>query len=312
MTFTLLYIRRKQLLREISSLGLYTFIIAGIIFYLTIVSFRQFEKGEHAYYFMAVMIFGCLSLQFYRKDKSFIYKHIENPYWQVFSEYLVLTLPFSITAIFTRSWMYYPVFIILLFCIAQVSVSFRKKAVFKNLSSVIPATSFEWISGFRKNYIFLSGLYLSAIAFCWFRILPLFLLWFLTVSILSFYNECESVQVLRESGRTSGSYLLKKIITPSAYIIILYTPLIIINTILNPEFLLFNLIFIPAQLSLLWFAICLKYSSYSPGKMQSGNNILLIIMAILLSLPYLLPVPIILSFIYFYKANSHLNYYLDD
>ncbi len=312
MTFTLLYIRLKQLQREIRSLGLYTFVIAGIAFYLIFVSFSQFEKGVHPYSIICLLAFICVALQVYRKDKLFIYKHIENPYLQIFSEYVTLTFLFAVTAIFTRSWMYYPLLLAILFFIPYFKISFRKTAVFKNLSLVIPAASFEWIGGFRKNFIFLSGLYLSATAFCWFRILPLFLLWFLTVTIISFYNECESLQVLRESGKPSGKYLLNKLIRSNLYIIILYTPLIIINTIFNTEFLLFNLLFIPVQLSLLCFAICMKYSSYSPNKMQTGNSILLVTIALFSSLPYLLPVPIILSFVYFYEARNNLNHYLND
>lgn len=312
MLLTLLYIRVKQLQRELRSLGLYILVLTGIAFYLIFVLFRQFEKGEHAYYIICLMAFICVALQVYRKDKLFIYKHIENPYLQIFSEYVALTLPFTVTAILTRSWIYYPMLLGFLFCIPHFKISLRKKALFKNLSLVIPAASFEWISGFRKNFIFLSGLYLLATAFCWFRILPLFLLWFLTVTIISFYNECESLQVLRESGKPSGKYLLNKLIRSNLYIIILYTPLIIINTIFNTEFLLFNLLFIPVQLSLLCFAICMKYSSYSPNKMQTGNSILLITIALFSSLPYLLPVPILLSFVYFYKARNNLNYYLND
>ncbi|HEV8083164.1 MAG TPA: hypothetical protein VGP55_08195 [Chitinophagaceae bacterium] len=312
MILTLLHIRVKQLQRELRSLGLYTFLLSGVAFYLIFVSFRQFEEGVHSYSIICLLAFICVALQVYRKDKLFIYKHIENPYLQIFSEYIALTFLFAVTAIFTRSWMYYPLLLAMLFFIPYFKNSFRKTAVFKNLSLVIPVASFEWISGFRKNFIFLSGLYLLAIAFCWFRILPLFLLWFLTTTIISFYNECESLQVLRESGKPTGKYLLNKLIRSNLYIIILYTPLIIINTILNTEFLLFNLLFIPVQLSLLCFAICMKYSSYSPNKMQTGNSILLITIALFSTLPYLLPVPIILSFIYFYKARNNLNYYLND
>ncbi len=156
------------------------------------------------------------------------------------------------------------------------------------------------------------GVYLLAVAFCWFRILPLFLLWFLTTMIISFYSECESIQVLRESGETPGKFLLHKLYRHSRYIIILYTPLILINTIFNPGYLLINLLFVPVQVALVCFAIGLKYSSYRPNTMQTGNNILLTIIAFLVALPYLLPLPAVLSLVYFYKARNNLKYYLND
>ena len=39
---------------------------------------------------------------------------------------------------------------------------------------------------------------------------------------------------------------------------------------------------------------------------------LLTAIAVLVSLPYFLPLPVLLSFIYFYKAKKNLNYYLND
>jgi len=78
------------------------------------------------------------------------------------------------------------------------------------------------------------------------------------------------------------------------------------------EFLVVNLLFIPAQLSILYFAICLKYSGYKPNAYQSGNNIPLAIVSMGSALPYLLPIPIILSFFYFYKAENNLKKYLND
>ncbi len=312
MLFTLLYIRLKQLQREIRGLGLYTPILAVLAFYLIFISFRQFETGPHPYYVVCLLAFICIALQVYRKDKNFIYKHIDKPRLQIFSEYAALTLPFAATAIFTRSWMYYFFLLAILAIIPNFKFSPGKKTFFKNLSGIIPATNFEWISGVRKNFIVIAGSYLVAVAFCWFRILPLFSLWFLTVTIISFYGQCESLQVLRESSRPAVEFLIKKLIGHSACILILYTPLLIINTIFNPEFLLINFLFIPVQISLLCFAICLKYSSYSPNKTLTGNNILLMTIAIFSSLPYLLPVPLILSFVYFYKARNHLNLYLND
>jgi hypothetical protein len=312
MTLALLYIRIKQLQREIRSLGLYTPVLIVIVFYLIFVSFRKFENGQYALDIIAAAAFICTALQIYRKDKVFIYKQIEKPHLQLFSEYLALTLPFTVTALFTKSWMYYPLLPVFLFCISYLKISVRKKTVLKNLSNIIPASNFEWISGFRKSFIFFIGLYLFAVAFCWFRILPLFLLWFLTVIIISFYSECEPTQILRESGRSSKKFLLHKLISQNLFILILYVPLVIINTFLNNKLLLINLLFVPTQMSLLCFAICLKYSSYRPNKKLTENNILITIIAFLSSLPYLLPVPVILSFIYFYKAKKNLNHYLDD
>src|SRR5664279_2552477 len=160
MQLTLLYIRLKQFQRELRSLGLYTIAIATVALYLILISFRQFQTGRHAYYIVGGIVFICAALQFYRKDTSFIYKHIDKPHLQIFSEYAAISLPFAVTAIFTKSWMYFPLLVTLLFLIPYFRFSFRKKAVFKNLSRVVPATDFEWISGFRKSFIAFISVYL--------------------------------------------------------------------------------------------------------------------------------------------------------
>ena len=139
MTFPLLYIRIKQLQREIRSLGFYTFVLIAIVFYLLCVSFIQFKIGKYSLDIIVGEAAICTLLQVYRKDKLFVYKQIERPRLQIFSEYFALTLPFTITALFTRSWMYYPLLPVYLFCISYLNISIRKKTVFKNLSNVIPA-----------------------------------------------------------------------------------------------------------------------------------------------------------------------------
>jgi hypothetical protein len=308
----LLYIRWQQLQREISGLGLYLLVYIGLAGYIALAFFKQFQQGQNAIYIVIGITTVCIGLQFYRTDKSFVYKHLNNPHFQIFLEYVVLTFPFSISCIITKSWYYYPGLLILLLCIPFFKFQFEHKAIFKNLSSIIPANNFEWISGLRRNHISFISLYLAAAAFCWVRILPLFLLWLLTITISSFHNECEPIQVLRENNTSPGKYLSGKLRINIIYILVLYTPLIILNSIFNTDFLGINLLFIPMQVSMLCFAICLKYSSYKPNKNQIGNNIPLAIVSLASAVPYLLPVPAILSFIYFYKAGHNLTQYLND
>jgi len=200
----------------------------------------------------------------------------------------------------------------MLFFVPFFQFRISQKVVLKKLSAIIPASDFEWLSGVRKNYIAVIGLYSLALAFSWFRILPLFLLWFLTVVISSFYTEYESLQILREQAKSPRNYLLFKLKKSTIYILLLYLPVIIINSIFNSEYLLINLLFIPVQIAILHYAITLKYTSYKPNKSQPGNNIPLAIVSISSALPYFLPIPAILSFVYFYKAAKNLKNYLND
>jgi hypothetical protein len=312
MTASLLYIRLKQLKREIDGLSLYIIPIIAIGAYIAYVTFKEFQKGQNAVYIIITLSVFCMSIHFSRKDKGFVYKHLENPHLQIFFEYVALTLPFSISCMVTKSWYCYPVLVCILFCIPIIKFEFRQKTSFKKLSHIISATNFEWLSGFRKQYISIICLYILAIAFCWLKILPLFLLWFLTIIILSFYSECESIQVLREGNKAPKHFLIAKLKTCIIYVLILYTPIIIVNSFFNPDFLIINFLFIPIQISLLAFAICFKYSSYTANKIKTGNNLPLAIVSMGSALPHFLPVPAILFIVYFYKAKDNLKQYLDD
>lgn len=308
----LLYIRLRQLKREIDGLGLYVFVFIVLACYLVFESYQQFEQGKNSIYWVLGLVITCMALQVYRKDKSFAYKHLSNPHVQIFLEYLALTFPFSISCIITKSWYCYPLLVMLLWGIPFFKLQIKYRTVFKNISSVIPAQNFEWISGIRKQYVSLISLYVLALSFCWLKILPLFLLWLLTILIISFHSECEPIQVLRAGNKTPGKYLAHKLFLNIIYMIILYSPVLILNTLFNIDLLVVNSLFILMQISLLCFAICMKYSSYKPNKNQMGNNIPLAIVSMGAALPHFLPVPTLLSFAYFYKAKNNLKLYLND
>ena len=312
MTLPLLYIRIKQFQKELNGLGVYLLLLIPLTGFFIFFCFTVFKRGQSAYLLVTALACFCTLLQYYRKDKSFVYKHTESPHLQIFSEYVALTFPFSVSCLITKSWFWYPILLAFLLCLPFFQFKIKQKVIFKNLSSIISPSRFEWLSGLRKHFLSVLGLYILAIAFCWFIMLPLFLLWFLTVLITSFYTECESIQILREGAKSPRNFLLSKFKVCTIYIIVLYTPILTINTICNIEFLLVNLLFIPTQISILYFGICLKYTSYSPNKGRQGNNIPLAIVSMGSALPYLLPIPTILSFVYFYKAENNLKKYLND
>lgn len=312
MTKTLLYIRLRQLNREANGLGLYTLIFIAIAVALSFITYWQYNHNQKAWLIVVLLSALCLAIQFNRKDKAFIYKQLDKPHLQLFLEYLVLTLPFSITSIVSKNWFCFPLLLAILACIPFLKFQSKHRAVFKNLSSVIPASYYEWISGLRKQYIPFISFYLLAVAFSWVRIFPLFLLWFLTIMISSFFLENEPVHIVRAGNKTAREFLSGKIKTNIKYILILYSLPVIINAIFVQEFLIITLLFIPAQLALVSFATCLKYSSYKPNTNLLGNNIAFSIIAMLSALPYFLPVLVIFAIVYFFKAEKNLKMYLHD
>lgn len=308
----LLHIRLIQAKRELNSTGFGIVIVFGILLYLIYAAYTVFLKSPDAYYLTAFLFLVCVALQSYRIDKQFVYIHIRNPHFEMYSEYLAFTLVFSVSSLFTDNWICFPALVAALFLVPFLKFTVKQKTYFTTISSVIQSQDFEWISGFRKSFGILIPLYLLAIGFSWFRILPLLILWFITVIIATFYTECEPLHILKEGDPTSSQLLKRKLTRMMKYIFSLYTPVLVVNTILNPEYWILNLLFIPLQISLVGYSISLKYASYEPNKNAIGNNVILSIVSLGSIIPYFLPIPLLMAVFTYGKAKKNLNIYLND
>jgi hypothetical protein len=308
----LLKIRYAQISREMRDTGLAALLIPFLLLALIYACYSLFQKTPGAYYLTIALFGSCISFHLSRKDKSFVKGHIEHHRVEMYSEYFVLTFPFAASSLLSRNWFLYPLLLIALISVPYIGQEFRKRTWFRNLRFVIPVTAFEWISGFRKSFLLLVPLYILAIGFCWLKFLPLLLLWFINVFIASFYNEKEPLHMLKEGDPSARKFLHRKLLRHSGYVLLLFFPIILINTFFNPAFWLINLLFIPIQLSLLCFAITLKYAAYQPNTNSLGGSIILSVVSLGSIIPYLLPVPLVLSMMYYRKARINLETYLND
>lgn len=258
------------------------------------------------------LVITCYTFHSFRKDKEFLYLHSGNYHLSLYIEYSVFTFPLIFMSLLTAHWYCFFILQALLFLIPFSKITIKQRTLFRNISRIIPVSNFEWISGFRRTYIQVIPVYMLALSFSWVKILPLFLLWYLTLIISSFYNEFESINILREGNDSSKSFLRNKLLKNSCLLMLLYMPVMIINTIFNPEFILLNAGLLISQLALLIFAICFKYSSYIPNKIQYGNNLLVILVSLCASVPVLLPVPAIIAYKYYLNAKNNLKDYFND
>ena len=313
MTFTLLQIRTIQIKRELQKLGiLYKAILLLFLICAVFCTFSLYKQAETAIYTSLALIISIMSLHFSRPDKAFILKHIENPYLEILSEYIIFTIPFTILCLFTRQWYYYPITIMAFAIIVPIQFSIKQKTAIPTLSKLIPAYNFEWIGGVRKNYIFLTLCVLLALGTSWLKLFPLIPLWLFTCITIAFYQECEPLYILFAHSRTSKHFLATKIKRHCAMLITVLLPILIINSYFNPEMAWINLIFLIVELSLLVFAILLKYSTYSPNDKLSGNNILISFACVGTLIPFLLPIPLIMSIRNYGRAVNNLNSYFYD
>ena len=307
---TLIKIRLIQIKHEAKDTGTYLVLVIGTICFLVFTSYKIYLQTSYAYYLTGILLLICLSIQLNRKDKRFVYNHVKNPFLEIYAEYIAVVFPFLVTSLFTKNWLCFPILIISLLPLPLIKIYFIQKTYFKNLSILLPSTIFEWISGFRKSFTLIIPLYILAISISWFRILPLFLLWLITISIQSFYYECESIQILRERNYSSKQLINRKLISHSKYLLFFYTPILVVNTSFHNDQWFVNLLFILIQITLLCLAICIKYSNYKPAQSSFSNNIVISIISISSIIPYLLPIPLLMTIKYYQKAKCNLKTYL--
>jgi hypothetical protein len=308
----LIHVRLIQIKREAANAGFYS-VIAGLFFIGAIYFCNEIYKLEKEGMYLSIFLFFiCLSIQFTRRDKIFVKNHIENPNLEILSEYILLIIPFSITSIWSQNWFYFPLLIICLLPLPFIRNKSGQSTHLKNLSNVIPSSYFEWLSGLRKNFYFFLFLYVAALALSWFYILPLIILWLITISILPFYTEGESLRILREYNLNSNDFLKKKITDHVRLLLIIFSPVLILNLLFVLENWYLIIAFVITSISLLVFAISLKYSFYVPDQKQNSQSVLLSLVSISSLIPYLLPLPVIMAIRYYIKAKSNLRIYLDD
>jgi hypothetical protein len=313
MSFALIYIRYLQAIRILKDGGLGSILLPFLIIGLSIASYKAYDNMRYGALLTAILVLLCVSIHIRRKDKKFAQLHLSNDHLQMYVEYILLTLPFAFTAIFTPHYFYYPLLLILLWFIPYLRYSPTPKTSLKNISTLFPtAHSIEWVSGLRNSFLTILPLYTLALATCWMRFLPLLLLWIITTAILNFYSEHEAVHILRAQHNNAKDFLNEKIKVHSFYVCIYYAPVLILNSIFNHDFLEINVLFLLVQLSLIIFAINAKYSSYVPAQQNLASNISVAIISIASVVPYLLPLPVIFAIVYYKKAIQNLNNYFHD
>lgn len=312
-TLSLLNIRFLQIKRALKDGGIGSILLPFFILGLSYVSYKAYQNQIYGTLLFSLLVIICLSLQVVRKDKSFAQMQLPQWHFQMFMEYVMLTLPFSATALFSNYFYYFPLYLILLWFVPYLKYKPVQKTIFKSISKLFPsAFAIEWISGFRKSFLTLIPLYAIAVGACWVRILPLFMLWLITTVILSFYTESEPTIILRANHTSAKQFLNEKIKKHGLYIACFYAPVLIVNSFFNPDFVSINLLFLLIQITLVIFGVSLKYSSYVPNQINQAANTTFSIVSIGSIIPFMLPLPIIFALVYYKKALQNLTYYFHD
>jgi hypothetical protein len=202
--------------------------------------------------------------------------------------------------------------LLIFICIIPYVNVVTKQEKYNAFIKFIPASLFEWKSGVRKVFWPFVLLYLAAIASSWFKILPLILMWLLTTLMMSFYDENESMVILGEYENNHTAFIKKKIVEHVKILMIMYVPLLIVNVLFNPDYLLIVLLFLAAQITLLVFAITTKYMNYVPNAKLFNNSNFTALMALFGALPGFFLMPLVLTLFNYKKAIANLKPYFEN
>ena len=311
---TLVRVRMYQLRRYAAGLGpLYctaAFLGVGAASCVSYFLYLSLFRGLLS---ISVILMLTLVIQTRRADSQFVFHMIQKPAWNIFAEYFLFSLPLTGPTLLTKNWFFFPAVTLGQAFISQLRVVAVQRTLFPGLSRIVPPGYFEWISGIRRNalsmiFIFVIGLLISPVKF-----LPLAVLWVLTAFVASFFQECEPLNVLTATFVNPPSrFLRSRLARHSALLVAFFLPVIAVNGWFNPELIWVSLIFVVLQVTVLWFAILLKYARYEPHQRLAANSIPVAFASLSTVLPFLLPVSLIMSMRYFRIGAHNLGTYMHD
>lgn len=289
----------------------------GILFFAVLLFFSGFSFILFNYkQQIGLYVIGFIGYLFYsfhknRKDISFIGKHFNGPKRQLITEYQIFLLPLSVPCLFTSYWFCFPLLHLLVFSIAFFDVKSKIQLKLFFLTRLLK-NDYIFISGVRKNYFVLTAFLIIAVVLSPLKLFPLVALFLFNSILFSFYETNESVQMLQSSNLSPKQFLLKFSRSAFAKMTVINIPILLVNTLCNPDLLPFNCYFFGYNLLILATVIALKYSNYSYHKPVSSIQMKLLIMSLGLFMPYLLPLAVIFYFQSKSEAIHNLKNYLDD
>lgn len=315
----LIKIRLIQIRREAKLLGaIYSAAILALIVFAVYRVHLMYLNFNTAAAVALVTALSVLFVQLTRGDKPFVLSQMENPNVKIFAEYSFFLTPFVLPALFTPHFYFVPLVLAAVYAVTRVRYGFRRRTRLSALGKIIRPRNFEWLGGIRTYRIIFLSLYAAAAASSGIMVLPQIFLILVTLVIASFYRECEPLNILYETAKSPRKFLFGKIQRHVILLWAFFAPVLAVNSLVNPSFLIINAAFLFVQSTILVLGILFKYKIYEPCCKLPGNEIYLAVIQTLTVLPFvmggipfLLPLPFFLCLKYYFSASDNLKEYLN-
>jgi len=310
----LIKIRFLQIFREIRDMGMLraVFLIAGIAPLLALFLYRRLSASEQVYAILGAALLFTFLIHHSRKDYFFLSKVLNPLVWIFFVEYLVFSMPLLVLLFVVGQYLQALMYIGLLsvICFVKPSPKGAKNKTYNAWMKHIPVVMFEWRSGIRTSLpaiLPFYGLGLAGIFNIWLSAVSLALL---SMIFCTFYGANESQKILIAPERSADIFLRHKIRQHVKYWALFLLPLLLVAFV-HYQYWMFILAAFAAAVSLLMFAILVKYAYYRPasnGTLPQFVSLLAWLCSIILPLSIFV---FLINIVLYFKAKHNLNYYLN-
>jgi len=307
----LIQIRSIQFYRILKQLGwLYSIVLLGVLIFAISIIFSGNGGDLQAYVLSAIGIVFTASIHFNRKDKLIFQNISKISAILYFTEYFILQLLIYLYHILNKNWIHILIILattlIIVLLSREITIKGPKNTRFK---WPVNKTDFEWIAGLRRNFPILLFMYLLALCSVSVPFLSLLFVWYLSLSIGSFYKEAEPLQILLANDEKVNDFLTRKIIAHQRNYWQFIIPILLVYSYFHWEHITIILILIVFICIGLIFTVVNKYASYIPEKFV-GNDLLNALVFGAVLIPFLAPLPILLTTRSLIKAKRNLKLYL--
>jgi hypothetical protein len=301
----LLKLRYFQARRD---LGYWVIIFAAIAFGIAYSAASPDPK--HSLIVVGLAVLGFSSFHSKRRDLHFIRKHFDSPLAGICFNYHLTVLPLSLGFLFAGYWYYALLLHILVtgICFFRIR-TYTPRLLF--VQKLVPPSQFEWIAGLRSNFPILVILAIIMIILSPVKLFAIAALFVFNVIILGFYSFFEPRIMLNPGQLSISKFLSSKVRFMIRAILITNLPILIVNSIFQPDVVWFNVFFLAGFLVMTVTGIYIKYAHYRPSdSLPLSFDYLVLLVSVFV--PFLLPLSFFILFSNLKKAKNNLSLYLDD
>lgn len=304
-------IRLQQVKRELAALGvIYAIAISFVAIILSKIALVSLSTFNSQLIFCMIWSAVVSTIHISRRDLLFLQRTQNSSFSFLFADYILLSLLPILLMLFCQAYLAAGIIIAVAFIMCFIppvrKLSNKQSSEIKFVPYYLP----EWKSGIRKiNQSIFYGLILLAIAASPLPFFSLFLCWIFTAIIAGFYQQFEPRDQLRFQHRTARIYLHDKIRLAVKSFLLILLPILILYTLFHPDQWVISLVALILFLILIVFSIVAKYSYYAPGATAGPHQIYFTLGILSLFIPFLVPIPLVLTITRYRKAIKRLSPY---